>query len=203
MQALCPLLLHASAVCSSSMHSASTLVLCSEVSPCAVNSMLSCSAHFLPTDELERGERSTLSLESMASSHTGRSPSMPRLLDMQEWGYKALAQGIWPAALVLFLSVSTSILVFPFFPYVPSSGSFGDALPQVMKLNHNHSCALRLLLFTVLHCCILGKPLLSNGGGGAKGPCHQRRVSRQQNAWSADLPLAPPWQESCISILQG
>ena len=83
------------------------------------------------TDELERGERSTLSLESMASSHTSRSPSVPRLLAVQECGYQALGQGIWPAAMALFLSVSTSILVFPFFPYVPSSGSFGDALPQV------------------------------------------------------------------------
>ena len=147
---------------------------------CAVNSMLNCCpARFLPVDELERGERSSLSLESMASSHTGRSPSVPRLLHVQEWGYKALAQGIWPAALALFLSVSTSILVFPFFPYVSSSGSFGDALPQVMIF-----CALWLLLFTDvdLHCCILGEPLLFNAGGRAKGACHQLRVSRHQNA---------------------
>ena len=92
----------------------------------------------LLTDELERGERSTLSLESMASSRTGRTPSVPGLLAVQEWGYQALGQGIWPAVLALFLSVSTSILVFPFFPYVPSSGSFGDALPQV-SLHHTNS----------------------------------------------------------------
>ena len=117
-------------------------------------------------DELERGERSTLSLESMASSHTGRSPSVPRLLDVQEWGYQALGQGIWPAALALFLSVSTSILVFPFFPYVPSSGSFGDALLQVrLHRTHSQSChhGCCCLLFcieelppcssTMQHCC--------------------------------------------------
>ena len=74
----------------------------------------------------------------MASSRTSRSLSVPGLLAVQEWGYQALGEGIWPAALALFLSVSTSILVFPFFPYVPSSGSFGDALPQVM-LYHTQS----------------------------------------------------------------
>ena len=150
----------------------------------------------LPADELERGERSTLSLESMASSHTGRSPSVPRLLDMQEWGYKALAQGIWPAALALFLSVSTSILVFPFFPYVPSSGSFGDALPQVMKPNHSHSCALRLLLFTVLHCCILGEPLLFDAlvtRQRAPVTSSGSAASRMHDT-AADLPLTTPRQ---------
>lgn len=56
---------------------------------------------------------------------------MPSPHAVPEWGYQALAQGIWPAVLALVLSVSTSILVFPFFPYVPSNGRFGDALPQV------------------------------------------------------------------------
>ncbi|KAL3142880.1 hypothetical protein ABBQ38_003169 [Trebouxia sp. C0009 RCD-2024] len=83
-------------------------------------------------DELERGERSAVSLESMGSSQTGRSLSMPSPHAVPEWGYQALAQDIWPAVLALVLSVSTSILVFPFFPYVPSDGRFGDALPQVL-----------------------------------------------------------------------
>lgn len=56
---------------------------------------------------------------------------MPALLAFTEASTMALAQGVWPAALALFLSVSTSILLFPFFPYVPSSGGFGNALPQV------------------------------------------------------------------------
>lgn len=157
----------AAAVCAAAACTVPTLWWCAPKSapvqsPCAVDSMLHfCSACVLPVDELERGERSTLSSESMASSHTGRSPSVPRLLDVQEWGYKALAQGIWPAALALFLSVSTSILVFPFFPYVPSSGTFGDALPQVTRLHGTYSRACAwLLLVTLLHCCILSAPLL-------------------------------------------
>ena len=39
--------------------------------------------------------------------------------------------GIWPAAFSLFLSVGTSILVFPFFTFVPTSGWLGSMLPQV------------------------------------------------------------------------
>lgn len=69
-----------------------------------------------------------MSLESMNSSHTGRGPSTTSL---PEWKSQVLVRGIWPAVLALVLSVSTSILVFPFFPYVPSDGRFGDALPQV------------------------------------------------------------------------
>ncbi|KAK9828283.1 hypothetical protein WJX74_007233 [Apatococcus lobatus] len=40
--------------------------------------------------------------------------------------------GIWPAAFSLFLSVGTSILVFPFFTFVPTSGWLGSMLPQVL-----------------------------------------------------------------------
>ena len=82
-------------------------------------------------DEMERGHTSSFSLESMGS----RSPSAPNLISLREGGPWALAQGIWPALLALCLSVSTSILVFPFFPYVPTSGYFGDALPQVCLLH--------------------------------------------------------------------
>ena len=57
--------------------------------------------------------------------------SIPSLHALPYLGIQSLGQGIWAAALALFLSVSTSILVFPFFPYIPSSGYFGDALPQV------------------------------------------------------------------------
>lgn len=78
-------------------------------------------------DDVERGHHSSFSLESMGS----RNPSAPSLVAFRHGGPEALTQGIWPAALALFLSVSTSILVFPFFPYVPTSGYFGDALPQV------------------------------------------------------------------------
>ena len=76
---------------------------------------------------MESGYPSTFSLESLGSTTSSASS----LLLFRAAGPTALAQGIWPAALALFLSVSTSILVFPFFPYVPSSGYFGDALPQV------------------------------------------------------------------------
>ncbi|DBA76841.1 TPA: hypothetical protein ACH3X2_008856 [Trebouxia sp. C0005] len=79
-------------------------------------------------DEMERGHQSSFSLESMGS----RTPSAPSLLALRPSWPQALAHGIWPAALALFLSVSTSILIFPFFPYVPTSGYFGDALPQVL-----------------------------------------------------------------------
>ena len=41
--------------------------------------------------------------------------------------------GIWPAAFSLFLSVGTSILVFPFFTFVPTSGYLGSMLPQVRR----------------------------------------------------------------------
>ncbi len=81
-------------------------------------------------DEMERGPQSSFSLESMGS----RTPSAPSLLALRPSWPQALAHGIWPAALALFLSVSTSILIFPFFPYVPTSGYFGDALPQVCGL---------------------------------------------------------------------
>ncbi|KAK9849775.1 hypothetical protein WJX84_003292 [Apatococcus fuscideae] len=40
--------------------------------------------------------------------------------------------GIWPAAFSLFLSVGTSILVFPFFTFVPTSGYLGSMLPQAL-----------------------------------------------------------------------
>ncbi|KAL0033491.1 hypothetical protein WJX77_011956 [Trebouxia sp. C0004] len=79
-------------------------------------------------DEMERGHQSSFSLESMGS----RTPSAPSLMALRPSWPQALAHGIWPAALALFLSVSTSILIFPFFPYVPTSGYFGDALPQVL-----------------------------------------------------------------------
>lgn len=39
---------------------------------------------------------------------------------------------IWPAAVALFLSVGASMVVAPFFTYVPSSGSTGDLLPQAL-----------------------------------------------------------------------
>jgi len=81
-------------------------------------------------DEMERGHQSSFSLESMGSA----TPSAPSLLVLRPSWPQALAHGIWPAALALFLSVSTSILIFPFFPYVPTSGYFGDALPQVCSL---------------------------------------------------------------------
>ena len=84
-------------------------------------------------DELERGQHVAFSADSRTASISSRLSSsglslqnMPQHLRM-----KMLSQGIWPAALALFLSVSTSILVFPFFPYIPSSGRFGASLPQV------------------------------------------------------------------------
>eukprot|EP00879_Flechtneria_rotunda_P030186 GHRR01032786.1.p1 GENE.GHRR01032786.1~~GHRR01032786.1.p1 ORF type:complete len:400 (+),score=128.31 GHRR01032786.1:44-1243(+) len=43
----------------------------------------------------------------------------------------SLAGCIWPAALGISLSVGSSMLVFPFFTYVPHTGAFGEALPQV------------------------------------------------------------------------
>lgn len=58
----------------------------------------------------------------------------------QEVDTQELLRSIWPAAVALFLSISTSTLVFPFFTYVPSSGFFGEMLPQVGHL----------LLFTLL-----------------------------------------------------
>jgi hypothetical protein len=42
-----------------------------------------------------------------------------------------LALQVSPAALALLLSVGTSMLVFPFFTYVRSTGLFGEHLPQV------------------------------------------------------------------------
>lgn len=39
---------------------------------------------------------------------------------------------IWPAAVALVLSVGASMVVAPFFTYVPSSGATGDLLPQAL-----------------------------------------------------------------------
>jgi hypothetical protein len=44
---------------------------------------------------------------------------------------RAVAGAIAPAAGSIFLSVGTSMLVFPFFTYVHSTGLMGDRLPQV------------------------------------------------------------------------
>jgi hypothetical protein len=44
---------------------------------------------------------------------------------------KSLAWKVSPAALSIFLSVGTSMLVFPFFTYVHSTGLLGERLPQV------------------------------------------------------------------------
>ena len=70
-------------------------------------------------------------------------------------GMQAVGRSIWPAGLALFLSVSTSILVFPFFPYIPSSGYFGVALPQVNKSTSAchldmHFCTMHVTLFKQL-----------------------------------------------------
>lgn len=43
----------------------------------------------------------------------------------------AISRRIWPAALALTLSVSSSMALFPLFTYVPSSGMLGEALPEV------------------------------------------------------------------------
>jgi hypothetical protein len=45
-----------------------------------------------------------------------------------------IAASIWPAALGLLLSVGSSMLAFPFFTFVPHSGTFRERLPQVGKL---------------------------------------------------------------------
>lgn len=44
---------------------------------------------------------------------------------------RVLAWRVSPAALCIFLSVGTSMLVFPFFTYVHSTGLLGERLPQV------------------------------------------------------------------------
>ena len=46
-------------------------------------------------------------------------------------GMRATGRAMWPAAAALFLSIAASMLVSPFFTYVPSSGWLGDLLPQV------------------------------------------------------------------------
>eukprot|EP00884_Botryococcus_braunii_P012171 jgi/Botrbrau1/20955/Bobra.0135s0074.2 len=51
---------------------------------------------------------------------------------LPEVGSFQLLQSIWPAALCLFLSIATSILVFPFFTYVRSSGWLGNMLMQAL-----------------------------------------------------------------------
>lgn len=64
--------------------------------------------------------------------------------DGAAWGVKGNSSGrrgggthlctlvhIWPSALSLFLSVGTSMLVFPFFGYVKSTGLLGDKLQKV------------------------------------------------------------------------
>ena len=48
------------------------------------------------------------------------------------WGLLAAWKAVWPAAAALFLSVGASMVVAPFFTYVPSSGTAGDLLPQVL-----------------------------------------------------------------------
>lgn len=85
-------------------------------------------------DELEKGQQFALAIQSSPQSRGTAMPALPYL------GMQALGRSIWPAGLALFLSVSTSILVFPFFPYIPSSGYFGVALPQVSE----NTCACRL-----------------------------------------------------------
>jgi hypothetical protein len=45
-----------------------------------------------------------------------------------------IAASIWPAALGLLLSVGSSMLAFPFFTFVPHSGTFREHLPQVGML---------------------------------------------------------------------
>lgn len=42
------------------------------------------------------------------------------------------ARRIWPSALSLFLSVGTSMLVFPFFSYIKGTGPIGPTLPKVL-----------------------------------------------------------------------
>ena len=49
---------------------------------------------------------------------------------------KSLAWKVSPAALSIFLSVGTSMLVFPFFTYVHSTGLMGERLPQVLRSCH-------------------------------------------------------------------
>ena len=44
---------------------------------------------------------------------------------------RTLAWRVSPAALAIFLSVGSSMLVFPFFTYVHSTGLLGERLPQV------------------------------------------------------------------------
>ncbi len=45
--------------------------------------------------------------------------------------WRLLAWRVSPAALSIFLSVGTSMLVFPFFTYVHTTGVLGERLPQV------------------------------------------------------------------------
>jgi hypothetical protein len=45
-----------------------------------------------------------------------------------------IAASIWPAAVGLLLSVGSSMLAFPFFTFVPLSGTFGERLPQVTAM---------------------------------------------------------------------
>ena len=70
--------------------------------------------------------RDLLLLNNSAPLDAGRKEDMDVPTDV-------LLLATWPAAAALFLSVSTSILVFPFFTYVPTSGYLGDLLPQVWR----------------------------------------------------------------------
>ena len=47
---------------------------------------------------------------------------------------RSLAWKVSPAALSIFLSVGTSMLVFPFFTYVHSTGLMRERLPQVLSI---------------------------------------------------------------------
>ena len=45
---------------------------------------------------------------------------------------QSIALDIWPAALSLAANTACATLVFPFFPYIPSSGLLPRLLPQVL-----------------------------------------------------------------------
>ena len=109
------------------------ICICNEV-PCVhLHSQCNCLAPLLlNADELERGQHAAFSVESRTTSASSIASSVLSVHNMQQQlSAQLMKQSMWPAALALFLSVSTSILVFPFFPYIPSSGYFGGSLPQV------------------------------------------------------------------------
>lgn len=74
--------------------------------------------------------------------------------------YRLVLSRVWPVAGAVAVSVGTSMLLFPLFTYVPSSGWLGMMLPQVRgsQSSTTHCAALRyaaLLIPAALPCTVL------------------------------------------------